>query len=431
MDLMDEVDVPLGPKHTYSVVAVEGGFSMASIGRIGSAVALGLAAMAALVLAADARQSQGGTLKLDAHRTLGTPHVYRNLTLVPVYDKAARPLDAFLTLDEGLKLKQVSVTESKSGGAVNTLYVTNDSAKPLYLMGGEVVLGGQQDRTLGRDTIIPGRTKEMPVTVFCVEHGRWTGRAEFDQSAPTVASAEIRANAQNGEFYAYREAAAAPAGPGAAGQSGPAGSTVLPGPGASAASRAAAGREFVVRAAQSNKLGEAQRQVWQKVAEKSSKLKAQSSTGSYRAALTLSDGDARKSVPAYVAALSTSLGTDPHLVGVVAAINGKVVAADIFGDPVLFRKLWPKLLRSYASDAVEKLPQDGKPPLVATNLQAKGFLVTATDAKSRIENRSDVSSTVRYESSQAVTFSLVPADKAGAAAGGFGGGAIHTGVLGK
>jgi hypothetical protein len=399
--------------------------SMVSLTKTTMIGMLGLVALTSAVFGARARQNSHGSpashdarMKLDAHRTLGSPHAYRNLTLIPVYDKTAHPADAFLTLDEGLALKQVSVKESKAGGAVNTLYVTNESMKPLYLMGGEVVLGGQQDRTLGRDTIISPGEKEVPVTVFCVEHGRWTGRKEFDQSAPTVASAEIRASAQEGEFFAARTAAgrAGPAGPNAAANGGISGNLA----------RQSAGSNYV---------DDAQQQVWDKVAKKNARLKTETSTGSYRAALNLATGDVQKSVPAYLAALSDSLGTDSHLIGVVAAINGKVVAADIFGDPILFHKLWPKLLRSYASDAVEHMPEDTSKVPAATAAQAKAFLVTATDAKSKIENKSDVSSTVRYESGQAVAYSLVPGAKAGGAlgafGGGFAGGAVHTGVLGK
>jgi hypothetical protein len=33
--------------------------------------------------------------------------------------------------------------------------------------------------------------------------------------------------------------------------------------------------------------------------------------------------------------------------GVVVAINGQQVAADLFESPALFRRMWPKLLQSY------------------------------------------------------------------------------------
>ena len=383
---------------------------------------LGFAALTSLAAAGMATQTQRATgaksdrVALDAHRSLGTPHAYRNLTLIPVYDNTARSADTYITLDEGLKSKQVTVKESKDGGDVNTLYVTNDGRKPLYLMGGEVVLGGQQDRTLGKDTIVPSGAKDIPVTVFCVEHGRWTGHKEFEAAAPSVAGRIVRTNAQDGEFYATRETAGA--------VNGSSGQPV----GRSARLPAQIAADAPIRVSGSSRVGAAQQKVWDKVAETNTKLKTQSATGTYRNALTLSSGDAQKSVPAFVTALSGSIGTDPHLVGVVAAVNGKVIAADIFGDPSLFRKLWPKLLRSYAADALENPQPDSPKAPIVTAAHAKAFLITATDAKSRVENKSDVSSTVRYESSEAVTYSLLPA---GAAGGGFGGGAVHTGVLGK
>lgn len=362
-------------------------------------------------------------LKLDKHREIGQPSAFRNLTLIPIYDDTARPADTYMTLDEGMKSKQVSVKESKEGGDVNTLYVTNDGAKPLYLMGGEVVLGGQQDRCLARDTIILPGKHDVPVTVFCVEHGRWSGHREFDNSAPTVASIDIRSKAQNGEFYAARESSnqihAMTSRP-VAGISGREVNRI-----------AAVDANTPTRASSSGKVSSAQQQVWDKVAQKNMKLKTGSSTGTYRTALTLAGGDAQKSVPAYLKSLSDSLGKDSHLVGVAAAINGKVVAADIFDNPILFQKLWPKLLRSFAADAVENASSNGKSAQKVSSNQVKDFLIGATDAKSRIENKSDVSSTVRYESSQAVTFSLVPTGKNGKVMGGFGGGAVHTGVIGK
>lgn len=43
--------------------------------------------------------------------------------------------------------------------------------------------------------------------------------------------------------------------------------------------------------------------------------------------------------------------TPGRVVGVVAAINGHVVCADLYRNPALFNQLWPSLLRSYALQA--------------------------------------------------------------------------------
>lgn len=288
-------------------------------------LAISLATVAGAMLYALAQHApSSGRMPLDTTRSLGSPRRFRNLTLFPVYNTAARSTNTYTTLDEGLRARRVKVREAQGGGDVNTLYVSNTGAKPLYLMAGEVVLGRQQDRCLAKDTIIPPGKKGVPITIFCVEHGRWTGQEVFDASAQTVASADIRKSAQEGEFMAER-ASAPPA----------VGGMVQP-----------------MRVATAP-IGQAQEQVWAKVAQKNQSFKATPASGTYREVLNLSGGEARQSIAPYLKSLSGSLEPDPHLVGVVAAVNCKVVAADIFGDPTLFRKLWPKLLRSYAADAAE------------------------------------------------------------------------------
>src|SRR5207248_3378271 len=112
--------------------------------------------------------------------------------------------------------------------------------------------------------------------------------------------------------------------------------------------------------------------------EKNRAFKAAPATGTYREVLNQAGGEAQRAVAPYEKALADALGNDPHLAGVVAAVNGKVVAADLFGDPALFRKLWPKLLRSYAADAAETAPAAGVKTPPVTAAQARAFLEEAS-----------------------------------------------------
>ena len=43
---------------------------------------------------------------------------------------------------------------------------------------------------------------------------------------------------------------------------------------------------------------------------------------------------------------------DRNAVGVVVAVNGRIIWADVFASTDLLEKYWPKLVRSYASEAV-------------------------------------------------------------------------------
>lgn len=370
-----------------------------------------LGLLASLTFPAYAQETAAARVSLDGRRFLGAPKTFRNLTLIPVFDPTARASQRYMTLDEGLRAKVVKVKEAKDGGEVNTLFVSNHGPKPLYIMAGEVVLGGQQDRCLGRDLVIAPGKRDVPISVFCVEHGRWTGRGEFEGSANMVASAGIRADAQNG---AFASAKAAPT------RIARASSPALQ---ANSARVEASGRI----------VSEAQEKVWDKVAKKNKRFKAESNTGTYRNVLNLAGGNAHSSVTPYLNAFAGTAKNDAHLVGMLAAVNGKPVAADIFGDPGLFQKLWPKLLRSYAADAAENAPTKGKKTPAVTAKMGKEFYTGAYAAKTRDTNKSDVDTSVRLESKSALVYRLQAAKPAasGFQGGGGQGGLLHENVLKK
>ncbi len=383
-----------------------------------TALVFGLACIAGLPLLIRAQHAPfSGRTPLDANRSMGQAQTFRNLTLIPVYDSRATAGNDYMTLDEGLKSGMVTVKESANGGEVNTLYLTNKGKKPLYLMAGEVVLGGQQDRCIGADALVKAGTKQLPITVFCVEHNRWTGQTHFDSSAITLASADIRASAQEGAFIS-KAGTAAPTANVAAGNIAVESSRVADRSRALSATSGIAGRESAqnlngsarARITQSSvahvaSLGEAQQQVWDKVAAKNRRFKTETESGTYRMMLNLSGGEAQRSLAPYIKALSAAPGNDPHLVGTVAAINGKVVAADIFSNSTLFRKLWPKLLRSYAADAAEHA-QAGKKAQTVTAADAQRFLRQAADGKNRVAAGGVTGVNTRLDSTQTVLYQL-------------------------
>jgi hypothetical protein len=91
--------------------------------------------------------------------------------------------------------KKVVVYETKS---VNELAIENVSDDDIYVQAGDIVKGGQQDRMIGVDLIVPSRSGKLPISAFCVEHGRWSGRANerstvFSSSADMASTKEIKA----------------------------------------------------------------------------------------------------------------------------------------------------------------------------------------------------------------------------------------------
>ena len=240
---------------------------------------------------------------LSPGQKLLAPITFRQLAIFPIVQTAAAAVDRtqYLTLTDGLKHKLVTVSEVGNGGSVNTLLVGNQSDKPLLILGGEVVLGGQQDRILGQDTIIPAHEK-MRVQVFCVEHGRWSGARQFS-AAQGMADTKIRVRAK-------------------------------------------------YRADQS--------QVWAEVAKKNAEHGVAPSTGTYRNLAAGDDG--RKALGPYRAAIGGALGKlgeHDKIVGVVAAVNGRVTSVELFEKPELFAAYRDKLLDSIYMGAADA-PVDDK-----------------------------------------------------------------------
>ena len=134
-----------------------------------------------------------------------------SMLLFPVVRSGVEPSSAFITLDEGLKSGVVEVTEAGRvrglvrprpaqngipfngpvrpvpeyrGDQVNTLVLVNNSSKPLLLLAGEIVTGGKQDRVIAKDRIVPAGGDPIDLSVFCIEPGRWTeDTANFRASA--------------------------------------------------------------------------------------------------------------------------------------------------------------------------------------------------------------------------------------------------------
>src|ERR1051326_4722716 len=119
------------------------------------------------------------------------PITHGDLTIFPVVSDKVHDTSNFITLDEGIRSGDVVVTEvgnlhstmrrrppyqvrPYSGAEVSRLVLVNNSKHPLILLAGEVVTGGKQDRVVGKDRIVPAESDPVDLSVFCVEHGRWT-----------------------------------------------------------------------------------------------------------------------------------------------------------------------------------------------------------------------------------------------------------------
>lgn len=261
------------------------------------------------------------------------PVTLENLTIFPVVARVANDTSGFVTLDEGLMSGDVVVAErgsvmirgAHSGGAqVNQLVLVNRGKRPVLLLAGEVVSGGKQDRVIGKDRIVAAGSEPLPLDVFCVERGRWTGtKAEFSESKvivhPSVREKAAVDKAQDQVWGAVRSGTTAQA-PAAAG---------------APMAEARLSRD----ALNSVVAGEAQSESYAKI------YKSRSVTSSVE---TFSVEIARRFRNA-----SAGLKGE-QVVGVVIAYGGEVAWSDIFASNPLFESYWPKLLRSYVVEAIAR-----------------------------------------------------------------------------
>ena len=73
---------------------------------------------------------------------------------------------------------------------------------------------------------------------------------------------------------------------------------------------------------------------------------------------------------------------DRDAVGLVVAVNGRIIWADIFASSDLLEKYWPKLVRSYASEAAVTRAKDAE----IGSKQAQAFLEDMEGRREAIEN---------------------------------------------
>ena len=227
---------------------------------------------------------------------VGEPVVAHNIAVVPLYTKKAAPYDEYVVLEEAQQQKTVKVAETK-GGQVDRLVVKNNDTdkRPLYLLGGEVVLGGKQDRMVVSDTVVEAKvTREIEVR--CVEQGRWEGADLAFHSSEAVAHPDLRKAA----------------------------------------------------------LFKGQGDVWSEVARKSAASNVSSSTGTYRR--VLQDGPVRERIKSYLDELQQKIPHNERLTGLAVIINGNLEMVDVFDSPKLYAKLERKLLASYVLSALERQP---------------------------------------------------------------------------
>lgn len=223
---------------------------------------------------------------------LNNPIDAGNVTLIPIIHNKPMPKQQegnFITLGEAKK-EGVIVIQEREEEEVSSLTVTNKGARPILLLGGELLLGGKQDRIVARDVVIPpGKT--MNVEVFCVENNRWDGENQHFEYKGAVVPEKVR------QAAAY----------------------------------------------------DGQEAVWGKVAEYN---ESGGLPGAGTIAAGLSSETVTKAINGHLPKVLESLKGQKNVVGVIYVLNGRIQSADLFGSPRIFDAAKEGLIRGYLADGV-------------------------------------------------------------------------------
>lgn len=119
-------------------------------------------------------------LALGAGYEMRHPIREGNLMVIPIVATGEPAELHFVTLADGIAARSVTVREIARGEnfEVDRVKVHNKGAVPLFVMTGELIYDGLQDRAIAEDRLIrPGET--VKVEVRCVEQGRERGHMAF------------------------------------------------------------------------------------------------------------------------------------------------------------------------------------------------------------------------------------------------------------
>ena len=283
------------------------------------------------------------------------PQAHKNLSVFLIHGKDRIQGKEFLTLQEALEQKLVVVHET---GNVQELSAENLSKdKLVFIMAGDIVKGGQQDRTLQYDLVLAAQSGKVPLPSFCVEQGRWAQRGgekagQFSSSANALATRELQL---------------------------------------------------------ANRYANDQGKVWAEVAKTQKALSDQvgEKVGAEQSATSLQLALENKKLKEAIAEYTTALAKLPEgsddIIGVAFAVNGKVSTADVYAAGGLFRKLWPKLLEAAATEAVAGFKPEAKTEPVKAEAVSR-FLAEAKQGKASEKKLSPAAKMITRDSKDQVLF---------------------------
>jgi len=236
--------------------------------------------------------------KTLSNLALGDAIKYENLAVFPLLASGNSESD-YLTLDEAITENKVKITEVSEQGTVPELLLTNEADKPVLLLDGEELIGAKQNRIINL-TILAPANQSIKIPVSCVEAGRWSHRSrEFSTSRRVHYS--MGRSQKMGQVNASM-------------------------------------RHHKRRAAN-------QGEVWDSISKKAARMNSHSATEAMADIFEQHESSLDDFCSAFIT-VSTQTGA-------IFAINDELKGLELFDSGLTCTKLMPKLIQSYALDAID------------------------------------------------------------------------------
>ena len=259
------------------------------------------------------------------------------MALFPVFgDAESSPPLSYRVLGEALAEGWAEVSEQPTP-TVPQLVLTNKGEAMLFVMDGEEIVGGKQNRIANASFLVaPGARVTLPVT--CVEHGRWHG------SSPRFSAGEA-------SYHSLRRTA-----------------------------------QESVRASlrTSSRPVADQADVWAELSRRHAAARSDSPTEAMH--------DLYRTRGASLSDYERAFPHPEGCLGLIVALDGRVTGADLFDQTRTASVLWPKLVRSYAMDVL-----DGERGPAVDHDQAVALLTAALGARSEVYPSLGLGEDVRLE----------------------------------
>jgi hypothetical protein len=280
---------------------------------------------------------------------LGELQIFENMAIVPLFTSPNGGPDYGL-LKEAMDQALISVTEVNRSGSVPELKVITTSPRPILLLDGEELIGAKQNRVLNTSILLKGNSETF-VPVSCTEQGRWHYTSTVFSNSGVIMSHRSRASKTDTVTGSLRSK----------------------------------------RGYSSDQIG-----IWSDIETLHREAGTTSQTRAMRDVYTAKTQD----LGAYLGAFECVA----HQQGSLVFINGEPVGLDVIPRQRAYQALHPKLIKSYAIDALLQSQGGFDAPSLT---KARAFLQEAQGCEDNIFTSVGLGYDYRFWGRQVVGSALV------------------------